>query len=96
MWCATPAAFSAAIRLPVEVVKKPRARALLLSGIRQAQRDIGLLLGTTALINIGLGLFTGVALAFIGLPNPALWATVVALLNFVPYLGPALVTGPPW
>ena len=77
----------------VEVARQPRTRVLLLSGIRQAQREIGLYLGTMTLINIGLGVFTGLALALIGLPNPLLWGTVVAVLNFVPYLGPALLTG---
>lgn len=77
----------------VEFAKKPRHRALLLSGIRQAQRDIGRFLGTMALINIALGLCTGLALKLVGLPNPVLWGTVIAVLNFVPYLGPALVTG---
>lgn len=77
----------------VEVVRRPRARALLLSGIRQARHEIGLFLGTMGLINLGLGVVTGLALAAIGLPNPVLWGTVVAVLNFIPYLGPALVTG---
>ncbi|WP_159098841.1 AI-2E family transporter [Aquabacterium olei] len=76
----------------VEGVRRPRARALLLSGIRQARREIGLFLGTMGLINIGLGVVTGIALAFIGLPDPVLWGAVVAVLNFIPYLGPALVT----
>lgn len=74
----------------VEALPRRRTRALVLGGIRQAQREIGLFLGTMSLINIVLGAATGVALALIGLPNPVLWATTVAVLNFVPYLGPAL------
>jgi predicted PurR-regulated permease PerM len=74
----------------VEAVPRRRTRALVLGGIRQAQREIGLFLGTMSLINVVLGAATGVALALIGLPNPVLWATTVAVLNFVPYLGPAL------
>jgi predicted PurR-regulated permease PerM len=35
---------------------------------------------------------TGIALAAIGFPNPALWATTTAVLTFVPYIGPVLVT----
>ncbi|MGC4060199.1 MAG: AI-2E family transporter [Aquabacterium sp.] len=77
----------------IEAVKPSRSRVLLLSGIRQAQREIGLYLGTMLFINIGLGAFTGVALALIGLPNPVLWGTMVATLTFIPYLGPALLTG---
>ena len=76
----------------VEALPRRRTRALVLGGIRQAQREIGLFLGTMSLINILLGAATGVVLALIGLPNPVLWATTVAVLNFVPYLGPALNT----
>lgn len=74
----------------LEAVKQQRTRALWLSGLCQARRDISLFLGTMGLINVGLGVVTGVALACIGLPNPLLWGTVVAALNFIPYLGPAL------
>jgi predicted PurR-regulated permease PerM len=77
----------------VEAVPRRRTRALVLGGIRQAQREIGLFLGTMSLINLGLGTLTGLALAAIGLPNPVLWAVVTAVMNFVPYLGPAVVAG---
>jgi predicted PurR-regulated permease PerM len=76
----------------VEAVPRRRTRALVLGGIRQAQRDIGLYLGTMSLINVGLGTATALAVAWIGLPNPALWGAVAAVMNFVPYLGPAIVS----
>ena len=76
----------------VEAIPRHRTRALLLGGIRQAQRDIGLFITTMGLISIGLGVATGIALAAIGFPNPALWATTTAVLTFVPYIGPVLVT----
>ncbi len=76
----------------VEAIPRRRTRALLLSGIRQAQRDIGLFITTMGLVSIGLGIATGVALAAIGFPNAALWATTTAVLTFVPYIGPVLVT----
>ncbi|MEO7057304.1 MAG: AI-2E family transporter, partial [Caldimonas sp.] len=39
-----------------------------------------------------LGIATGIALWLVGLPNPVLWATTTAVLSFIPYLGPLLVT----
>ena len=75
-----------------EAIPRRRTRALLLGGIRQAQGDIGLFISTMALISVGLGLATGVALQLIDFPNPALWATATAVLTFVPYIGPVLVT----
>lgn len=71
--------------------RRPRTRALVLSGFRQAQRDIGRFISTMSLINVALGVATGLALWLIGLPNPVLWATTTAVLSFVPYLGPLLI-----
>ena len=76
----------------VVAIPKRRTRALLLSGIRQAQRDIGLFITTMGLVSIGLGIATGLALAAIGFPNAALWGTTTAVLTFVPYIGPVRVT----
>ena len=72
--------------------RRPRARALILAGVRQAQRDIGLFISTMSLVNVALGVVTGLALWAIGLPNPVLWGTTTAVLAFIPYLGPLLIT----
>jgi predicted PurR-regulated permease PerM len=74
------------------VVRRPRTRALILAGVRQAQRDIGLFIATMSLVNVALGVATGLALWAIGLPNPVLWGTTAAVLAFIPYLGPLLIT----
>src|SRR5690606_35540733 len=37
--------------------------------------------------NAGLGVATGLAMAALGVPNPALWGVLAAINNFVPYLG---------
>jgi predicted PurR-regulated permease PerM len=42
---------------------------------------------TVTLINIGLGFAVGTAAGLLGLPNPVMWGAMVAILNFVPYLG---------
>jgi predicted PurR-regulated permease PerM len=76
----------------ITAIKKPRARALVLSGVRQAQRDIGLFISTMSLVNVALGVATGLALWLVGLPNPVLWGTTTAVLAFIPYLGPLLIT----
>lgn len=76
----------------VEAVPRRRTRALILGGVRQAQREIGLYLGTMTLINIGLGAATALAMQLLGVPNPLLWGALAAGLNYVPYLGPAVMT----
>jgi len=38
-------------------------------------------------VNIGVGMVLGLGLALIGLPQPALWGALAAVLRFVPYIG---------
>ncbi len=42
---------------------------------------------TITLINTGLGIAVGTTVGLLGLSNPIMWGTMVALLNFVPYVG---------
>jgi len=72
----------------VEAVPRHRTRAMILSAIRRAEREIGHFLATLTLINIGVGVAAALAMWMLGLPNPALWGTLAATLNFIPYLGP--------
>ncbi len=50
--------------------------------------EVGRYFGTVALINIGLGACTALAMYALGMPNAILWGVLVAVFNFVPYLGP--------
>jgi len=47
-------------------------------------------LTTIALINVLLGIAVALVLWMIGMDSPAMWGGIVALFNFVPYLGPVL------
>ncbi len=51
--------------------------------------ELGRYYGTIALINLGLGVATAVAMVLLGVPNPYLWGAVAAVLNFIPYVGSA-------
>ena len=42
---------------------------------------------TVTVINICLGIAVGTTVGLLGLPNPVMWGVMVALLNFIPYLG---------
>ena len=50
--------------------------------------EVGRYFGTVALINIGLGICTALAMYALDMPNAILWGLLVAVFNFVPYLGP--------
>jgi predicted PurR-regulated permease PerM len=45
-------------------------------------------LGTITVINIGLGTLTAGALWLLGMPSPVMWGGIVAVANYIPYLGP--------
>ncbi len=45
-------------------------------------------LGTITLINIGLGALTAGVLWWLGMPSPVMWGGIVAVANYIPYLGP--------
>ena len=45
-------------------------------------------LGTITVVNVGMGLFVALVLYLIGMPTPLMWGGIVAVLNFIPYLGP--------
>lgn len=57
---------------------------------RAFQRDIARYLFLMTVLSVGLGLVSGLALQWLGMPNPVLWAVMIAVLNYVPYLGAAL------
>jgi predicted PurR-regulated permease PerM len=44
---------------------------------------------TITMINAALGVASGTAMYFLGMPNPVLWGVMVALFNYVPYIGQA-------
>ena len=55
--------------------------------IRETEAQISLYLFTTTLINVGVGVVTGIVMHLLGMPNAVLWGVLAAVLNFVPYVG---------
>jgi predicted PurR-regulated permease PerM len=47
-------------------------------------------LGTITIINVMLGVLVALMLWAIGMPSPLMWGGLVALCNYVPYLGPII------
>ena len=58
--------------------------------VRRIENDIGRYLATITAINVVLGAVTAQAMALLDMPNPLLWGAMVALLNFIPYVGSAI------
>jgi predicted PurR-regulated permease PerM len=71
------------IRVTPRLDDKKRA----VSMMRDVEAHISRYLLTITAINIGLGIAVGATVHFLGLRNPIMWGVMVALLNYVPYLG---------
>ena len=70
-----------------------RTRLRLARAFREIERSLVTYLGQITLINIGLGLATTIAMWLLGLPTPYLWGVLAAVLNYIMYVGPAIMTG---
>ncbi len=57
------------------------------AALTEIETQVSRFLFITTAIGLGVGLATWGLLAWIGLPNPLLWAAVAFLLNFIPYAG---------
>ncbi len=57
--------------------------------IEAVRHEVARYYAVTATINLGLGVVTGAAMMFLGMPTPYVWGLMAAFLNFIPYAGPA-------
>jgi predicted PurR-regulated permease PerM len=73
------------VRVTPKLTNKKRAVEI----ARTIQYDMARYLLIITCINAGLGLVTGIAMYLLGMPNPLLWGAMVAVLNYVPYIGAA-------
>ncbi len=69
-----------------------RGFAILRNVLEKAEVSVSTYLTLVSLINLGLGVVVGIALAIVGLPNPWFWGALAGLFNFIPYVGPLLLT----
>jgi len=56
--------------------------------VNEIENSISGYLLSITVINAGLGLLTGIAFYFCGMPAPALWGAVAFIFNFIPFVGP--------
>ncbi len=71
------------IKLMPTLSDKKRAVAI----AHEIEGQVSRYLFTITVINCCLGLVVGLTVGLLGLPNPAMWGVMVAILNFIPYLG---------
>lgn len=69
----------------------PRRQRALGRAIRDIQSNVSSYLFAILLINTALGLVATALYWAFGIPNPFLWGLLTGVLNFMPYIGPAIM-----
>ena len=69
--------------------RQSRLRALKI--LNDIEDNLGGYLIVVTAINLGLGIVTTIAALLMGLPSPLLWGAMAFTLNYVPYVGPAIM-----
>jgi predicted PurR-regulated permease PerM len=59
--------------------------------MRDIERNLASYLTVVTIVNIGLGVIVAIGAWAIGFPSPLIFGLLAALLNYVPYVGPAIM-----
>jgi len=78
------------LRRLVEILPRFKNKRQAVDIANQIESDIAGYLMTITIMNVSVGVATGIAVAVAGLDDPLLWGTVAFLLNYVPILGPMI------
>ena len=68
-----------------------QARIAALRTLNEAERELTDYVVTVSTINIAIGLLTALGAHLIGLPSPVTWGALAFGLNYIPYIGPAIM-----
>jgi predicted PurR-regulated permease PerM len=75
----------------VLILPNREARLTALKILSDIERNTTIYFGTFTVVNICLGTLTAILAYVVGLPNPMLWGVLAAVLNYIPYIGPAIM-----
>ncbi|HEX5830968.1 MAG TPA: AI-2E family transporter, partial [Gemmatimonadaceae bacterium] len=75
----------------IKVLPSPHHERRAVEFARATETAVSAYLSTTLLLAVTEAVVMGVLLWLIGLPNPALWAALIACLEFIPYLGAVVI-----
>ena len=81
------------LRRLVEVLPRFQDKKHAVAISQQVENDLSAYLLTITLANLCLGIATGVAMRMLGIEDPLLWGVLAFTLNYVPIIGPILMTG---
>jgi predicted PurR-regulated permease PerM len=75
----------------VLVLPNREARLTALKILSDIERNTTVYFGTFTIVNLCLGAVTTVLAYAVGLPNPLLWGVLAAVVNYIPYIGVAIM-----
>lgn len=75
----------------VLILPSREARLTALRILGDIERNTTIYFGTFTLVNLVLGCVTVVLAYSVGLPNPLLWGVLAAVVNYIPYIGVAIM-----
>lgn len=78
------------LRRLVEILPRFKNKRQAVEIVQQIESDISAYLMTITVMNMAVGVATGLVAALCGLGDPFLWGTVAFLLNYIPILGPLI------
>ncbi|HEY0969716.1 MAG TPA: AI-2E family transporter [Gemmatimonadales bacterium] len=76
----------------VKILPRVRDKEAAVHAARQTESSISTYLLTATAINAGEAAVVTGAMHLLGMPNPLLWGALVLLLEFIPYIGAAIIT----
>jgi predicted PurR-regulated permease PerM len=79
------------LRKLIRVIPKFRDKIVAVEITRTIQSQIGRYFASITMINIGLGVLVALSMRMVGMPTPELIGAMAALLNFIPYVGSAIM-----
>lgn len=74
-------------RKMVEVTPSLEDKKRVVETARDVQTHVSRFLATITVINLCVGVVVALAMYALGVPNPLLWGAMLAVLNYIPYLG---------
>lgn len=75
----------------VSLFSERDAKLRFLKIMNDIEKNLASYLAVVTTINIALGAIVTIGAYLVGLPNPAIFGVLAALLNYVPYVGPAVM-----
>jgi predicted PurR-regulated permease PerM len=78
------------LRRLVEVLPRFKNKRQAVEIAQQIESDVAAYLVTISLMNMAVGIVTGIVAGLSGLGDPLLWGTLAFLLNYIPILGPLI------